>query len=104
MSRPRACAAVATASVCALVARRRGGSSTHVARCRGERDPSAPAEGRHAPARSAPARAQVNIVAWAGYAEDGTNDPTVDWVHPFEKATGCKVNVKVANTSDEMVS
>jgi putative spermidine/putrescine transport system substrate-binding protein len=46
----------------------------------------------------------VNVVAWAGYAEDGTNDPKVDWVHPFEKASGCKVNVKVANTSDEMVT
>jgi putative spermidine/putrescine transport system substrate-binding protein len=47
---------------------------------------------------------QVNVVAWAGYAEDGTNDKTVDWVHPFEKDSGCKVNVKVAGTSDEMVS
>jgi len=47
---------------------------------------------------------QVNVVAWAGYAEDGSNDPTVDWVHPFEKASGCKVNVKIANTSDEMVT
>ena len=56
------------------------------------------------PAASAPGEGQVNVVAWAGYAEDGTNDPTVDWVHPFEKATGCKVNVKVANTSDEMVT
>ena len=51
-----------------------------------------------------PAEGAVNVVAWAGYAEDGTNDPKVDWVHPFEKATGCKVNVKVANTSDEMVT
>ncbi|WP_067463220.1 ABC transporter substrate-binding protein [Actinomadura macra] len=47
---------------------------------------------------------QVNLVAWAGYAEDGSNDKTVDWVHPFEKATGCKVNTKVAGTSDEMVT
>ena len=31
---------------------------------------------------------QVNIVAWAGYAEDGTDDKSVDWVHPFETATG----------------
>lgn len=46
----------------------------------------------------------LNIIVWAGYAEDGTDDKTVDWVHPFEKATGCKVNVKVGNTSDEMVS
>ncbi len=46
----------------------------------------------------------LNLVAWAGYAEDGTNDKTVDWVTPFEKATGCKVNVKIGNTSDEMVT
>jgi putative spermidine/putrescine transport system substrate-binding protein len=46
----------------------------------------------------------VNLVVWAGYAEDGSDDKTVDWVHPFEKATGCQVNAKVANTSDEMVS
>jgi putative spermidine/putrescine transport system substrate-binding protein len=45
----------------------------------------------------------VNLVAWAGYVEDGSTDPKVDWVTPFEKATGCKVNVKVAATSDEMV-
>jgi putative spermidine/putrescine transport system substrate-binding protein len=47
---------------------------------------------------------QVNVIAWAGYAEDGTNDPKVDWVHDFEKETGCKVNTKIAGTSDEMVS
>jgi putative spermidine/putrescine transport system substrate-binding protein len=47
---------------------------------------------------------QVNIVAWAGYVEDGTNDKTVDWVHDFEKETGCQVNAKIAGTSDEMVS
>ncbi|MFB4299430.1 ABC transporter substrate-binding protein [Actinomadura sp. NTSP31] len=47
---------------------------------------------------------QVNLVAWAGYAEDGSNDKSVDWVHPFEKETGCKVNTKVAGTSDEMVA
>ena len=46
---------------------------------------------------------EVNLVAWAGYVEDGSTDPTVDWVTDFEKETGCKVNVKVGNTSDEMV-
>jgi putative spermidine/putrescine transport system substrate-binding protein len=46
----------------------------------------------------------LNIIVWAGYAEDGTDDKTVDWVHPFEDKTGCKVNVKVGNSSDEMVS
>ncbi len=37
---------------------------------------------------------QVNILAWPGYAEDGTNDPSVDWVTPFEEQTGCQANVK----------
>jgi putative spermidine/putrescine transport system substrate-binding protein len=47
---------------------------------------------------------QVNLVAWAGYVENGSTDKTVDWVTPFEQQTGCKVNVKVAGTSDEMVT
>jgi putative spermidine/putrescine transport system substrate-binding protein len=47
---------------------------------------------------------ELNIVVWAGYAEDGSNDKSVDWVHPFQQQTGCKVNVKVGNTSDEMVT
>jgi putative spermidine/putrescine transport system substrate-binding protein len=51
-----------------------------------------------------PGEGQVNIVAWAGYVENGSNDPKVDWVTGFEKQTGCKVNVKVAGTSDEMVT
>ncbi|CDO06074.1 spermidine/putrescine ABC transporter substrate-binding protein [Mycolicibacterium cosmeticum] len=46
---------------------------------------------------------QLNLIAWAGYAENGSNDKAVDWVTPFEKETGCKTNVKVGNTSDEMV-
>jgi putative spermidine/putrescine transport system substrate-binding protein len=46
---------------------------------------------------------QLNLITWAGYAENGSNDKTVDWVTPFEKDTGCKVNVKIGNTSDEMV-
>ena len=46
---------------------------------------------------------QLNLVSWPGYAEDGSNDPKVDWVHPFEQQTGCKVNIKIGNTSDEMV-
>jgi putative spermidine/putrescine transport system substrate-binding protein len=51
-----------------------------------------------------PGEGQLNIIAWAGYAEDGSTDPKVDWVTPFEKQTGCQVNVKVGNTSDEMVT
>jgi putative spermidine/putrescine transport system substrate-binding protein len=47
---------------------------------------------------------QVNIVAWAGYIENGATDKSYDWVTEFEKATSCKVNVKTAGTSDEMVA
>jgi len=47
---------------------------------------------------------EVDIIAWAGYIERGANDPNYDWVTNFEKQTGCKVNAKVAATSDEMVS
>lgn len=46
----------------------------------------------------------VNILAWPGYAEDGSNDKTVDWVTPFEKQTGCQAEVKYFGTSDEAVS
>lgn len=47
---------------------------------------------------------QVDIVAWAGYIERGDTDKAYDWVTDFEKKTGCKVNVKTAGTSDEMVA
>jgi putative spermidine/putrescine transport system substrate-binding protein len=47
---------------------------------------------------------QVDIVAWAGYIERGETDKAYDWVTEFEKATNCKVNVKSAATSDEMVT
>jgi putative spermidine/putrescine transport system substrate-binding protein len=46
---------------------------------------------------------KLNIVVWAGYAENGSNEKSVDWVHPFTQATGCKVNAKIGDTSDEMV-
>jgi putative spermidine/putrescine transport system substrate-binding protein len=46
----------------------------------------------------------VDIVAWPGYIERGATDKSFDWVTGFEKQTGCKVNVKTAGTSDEMVA
>jgi putative spermidine/putrescine transport system substrate-binding protein len=39
----------------------------------------------------------LNLISWAGYVEP-------EWVEPFEQKTGCKVNDKVAGTSDEMVA
>lgn len=47
---------------------------------------------------------EVSIVAWAGYIERGETDKAYDWVTKFEADTGCKVSVKTANTSDEMVA
>jgi len=49
------------------------------------------------------AEGQVNILAWPGYAEDGSTDKSIDWVTPFEKQTGCQANVKYFGTSDEAV-
>ncbi len=46
----------------------------------------------------------LDIIAWPGYIERGESDKNYDWVSQFEKDTGCKVNVKTAATSDEMVS
>jgi putative spermidine/putrescine transport system substrate-binding protein len=47
---------------------------------------------------------KLTILAWPGYAEDGSNDPDVDWVTPFEEETGCEVSVKYFGTSDEAVN
>jgi putative spermidine/putrescine transport system substrate-binding protein len=44
-----------------------------------------------------PGEGQLNLIAWAGYL-----DPK--WVKPFQQQTGCQVNAKYANTSDEMVA
>jgi len=51
-----------------------------------------------------PGEGQVDIVAWPGYIERGETDKAYDWVTDFETKTGCKVNVKTAGTSDEMVA
>jgi putative spermidine/putrescine transport system substrate-binding protein len=54
--------------------------------------------------RIGPGEGAVSIVAWAGYIERGDTDKNNDWVTSFEKETGCKVSVKTAATSDEMVA
>ena len=57
-----------------------------------------------ADARQGDLEGQLDIVAWPGYVERGDTDKSYDWVTGFERETGCKVNVKTAGTSDEMVS
>ena len=47
---------------------------------------------------------QVSLLAWPGYVEDGSNDPAVDWVTPFEEDTGCEVTTKTFGTSDEALN
>jgi len=47
---------------------------------------------------------RVDIIAWPSFIERGETDPAYDWVTPFERETGCRVNAKIATTSDEMVS
>ncbi|MDT7610261.1 MAG: putative spermidine/putrescine transport system substrate-binding protein, partial [Pseudonocardiales bacterium] len=46
---------------------------------------------------------QLSVLAWPGYAENGSTDPKINWVTPFEQQTGCKVNVKTFATSAEAV-
>jgi putative AlgH/UPF0301 family transcriptional regulator len=33
----------------------------------------------------------LNLIAWNGYTEDGTNYSSYDWVTPFEDESGCEV-------------
>jgi putative spermidine/putrescine transport system substrate-binding protein len=47
---------------------------------------------------------KLNLIAWTGYVESGKSDPKSDWVTPFQNQTGCTINVKFADTSDEMVT
>jgi putative spermidine/putrescine transport system substrate-binding protein len=58
------------------------------------------------PASLGPTEGALNLVAWAGYVVGGTGGEQVqgvDWVTPFETATGCKVTVKVGLDSANMV-
>ncbi|MFM6988152.1 MAG: extracellular solute-binding protein, partial [Arenimonas sp.] len=47
---------------------------------------------------------ELSIIAWPGYIERGETDKNYDWVTGFEQQTGCKVTVKTAGNSDEMVA
>ena len=47
---------------------------------------------------------QVSVLNWPGYVENGSTDPTVDWVTPFQDQTGCQVTTQSFGTSDEAFS
>jgi putative spermidine/putrescine transport system substrate-binding protein len=78
------------------------GIALAIAAC-GKKEAPPPSAAEQLAASTAP-EGQVDIVAWPGYLERGDTDAKYDWVKPFEAGTGCKVNVKTAGTSDEMVS
>ena len=83
--------------------RRRGRAVARRSPACGERQrAAAPAAPPRRPTEIGEGEGALNIIAWAGYAEDGSTDPAYDWVAPFEDQTGCKVDVKIGNTSDEM--
>jgi putative spermidine/putrescine transport system substrate-binding protein len=72
--------------------------------CGGDDDSGGGGSGEKALQKLGKGEGEVDLIAWAGYVEDGSTDPSVDWVSDFEKQTGCKVNSKIGNTSDEMVT
>ena len=48
-----------------------------------------------------PGEGSLTVLAWPGYAEDGSVDPAYDWITPFETETGCQTTVQTFGTSDE---
>src|SRR3954471_12513885 len=100
MSSSRWCAAAVAVTALALTAGCGGGSASSTTANGGIQVPKGPKMATSV----GQGEGKLNLIAWAGYAEDGSTDPKVDWVTPFEKQTGCQVNVKVGNTSDEMVT
>jgi putative spermidine/putrescine transport system substrate-binding protein len=56
-----------------------------------------PTAGMKPPTSVGPGEGQLNLIAWDGYTDKS-------WVVPFTNQTKCKVTVKVAGSSDEMVS
>lgn len=74
------------------------------AACEGEEEPPEGAAPGGMLTEVGPGEGQLNIIAWPGYIEDGSTDENYDWVTQYEADTGCQVNVKTANTSDEMTA
>src|SRR4029450_10181855 len=72
--------------------------------CQKKPEPTEEAPAASAAPASDALEGQVDIVAWPGYVERGDTDKSYDWVTAFEQETACKVSVKTAGTSDEMVS
>jgi putative spermidine/putrescine transport system substrate-binding protein len=69
----------------------------------GSGGPAAPPQASAYAGPVGPGEGKLSVLAWPGYAEDGSTDASIDWITPFEKATGCQVAVKTFATSAEAV-
>lgn len=80
-----------------------GLAATAVA-CSGDGGPGVPVE---RPVRTIRAvgngEGELNLLTFAGYVEDGSSDADFDWVHPFERDTGCDVHVRYVDSGPEIV-
>lgn len=47
---------------------------------------------------------ELMLLAPAGYVEDGSTTPAADWVTPFERETGCSVEVRVYDDDEDVVA
>lgn len=51
-----------------------------------------------------PGEGSLRLLAPPGYAENGGDDPRVDWVTPFTKRTGCTVTVRTAADASDLAT
>lgn len=49
-----------------------------------------------------PGEGMLTVLTLRGYAEYGGSDPDVNWVGPFEKSTGCRVNLRFPQAADQV--
>lgn len=94
---------VAAAAAAGLVLAGCGGDEAATGAATGGEGSGPPAGGEAYAGPVGEGEGQLTVLAWPGYAEDGSTDPAVDWVTPFEQASGCQVEVKTFATSSEAV-
>jgi putative spermidine/putrescine transport system substrate-binding protein len=99
-----ACSSAATTAPTAAPQASEAAASAAASAATTEAPPASAAASASLPTSVGPGEGELDIIIWPGYAEDGSNQKQYDWVHPFEQQTGCKVNSKPADTSDEMVT
>ncbi|GGK84009.1 spermidine/putrescine ABC transporter substrate-binding protein [Sphaerisporangium melleum] len=54
------------------------------------------------PTALGPGEGTVTVLTFRGYAEYGGTQPAYNWVTPFERATGCRVNLRFPAADDQM--